>query len=138
MLPKVVEVTFLFIVCHHIFKYKQPPRSLRVIATMRAEVRFAFLSEGEKRRLVRLCLNHVKLVRSPQAKLVKLDCQTGFLECEHLFIDEPMLRTKPPVASTRLLGLGSKLYPSQMPSMLNKDLTRFIVSLSRVRHSRLC
>ena len=39
---------------------------------MRAEVRFAFLSEEEKRRLVWLCLNHVKPVRSPQAKLVKL------------------------------------------------------------------
>ena len=79
---------------------------------MRAEVRFAFLGEEEKRRLVWLCLNHVKPVRSPQAKLVKLVCQTGFLECEHPFIDEPMLRTKPPVASARLLGLVSKLYPS--------------------------
>ena len=67
---------------------------------MRAEVRFAL------RRLVWLCLNHVKPVRSPQAKLVKLVCQTGFLECQHPFIDEPMLRTKPPVASARLLGLG--------------------------------
>ena len=38
--------------------------------------------------------------------------QTGFLECEHPFIDEPMVITKPPVASTRLLGPGSKLYPS--------------------------
>ena len=28
------------------------------------------------------------------------------------------------VASTRWLGLGSKLYPSSMPCMLNKDLTR--------------
>ena len=74
MFPKVGEVTFLFIVCHHIFKYKQliQPEHLRVIATMRAEVRFAFLSEEEKRRLVWLCLNHVKPVRSPQAKLVKL------------------------------------------------------------------
>ena len=38
--------------------------------------------------------------------------QTGFLECEHPFIDKPMLRTKPPVANARLLCLGSKLYPS--------------------------
>ena len=70
---------------------------------MRADVRFAFLTEEEKRRLVWLCLNHVKPAQTGQ---------TGFLECEHPFIDEPMLRTKPPVASARLLGLGSKLYPS--------------------------
>ena len=28
------------------------------------------------------------------------------------------------VASTRLIGMGSKLYPSNIPPMLNKDLTR--------------
>ena len=34
------------------------------------------------------------------------------------------------------IGLGSKLYPSKMPRMRNKDLTRFMQSLSRVRESR--
>ena len=57
-------------------------------------------------------------------------------ECEHVFIDKPMVITEPAVASTRLLGLGSKLYPSNMPCMLNKDLSRFMQSLSRIRQNR--
>ena len=40
---------------------------------------------------------------------------------------------EPAVLIARLLGLGSKLYPSNMQRTLNKDLTRFIQSLSRVR-----
>ena len=42
-------------------------------------------------------------------------------------------------ASARLLsilGLGSKLYPGNMQRMLNKDLTRFMQSLSRERQNR--
>ena len=37
-----------------------------------------------------------------------------------------MVTNDPAVTSTRLLGLGSKLYPSNKPRMLNKDLTRFM------------
>ena len=55
-----------------------------------------------------------------------LSRQTVFFEWENPFIDKPMIITEPAVASTRLLGLGSKLYPSNMSSMLNKDLTRFL------------
>ena len=44
-----------------------------------------------------------------------------FLECEHLFIDKPMV-TDPTVLSARVLGPGSKLYPSSMHCMSNKDL----------------
>ena len=40
------------------------------------------------------------------------------------------------IPSERLLGLGSKLYPSNMPRMLKKDLTPFTQSLSRVRQNR--
>ena len=32
-----------------------------------------------------------------------------------------------------ILDLGSELYPSNMQRMLNKDFTRFMQSLSRVR-----
>ena len=71
---------------------------------------------------------------SGQANLV-LACQTGFFECEHPFIDKLMVIIEPAVAGTRLLDLGSKLYPSNMPRVLNIDLTRFIQSLSRVRLS---
>ena len=45
--------------------------------------------------------------------------QTGFFESEHPFIDKPMVVSEPAVASAWLLGLGSKLYPSNMPRMLN-------------------
>ena len=47
-----------------------------------------------------------------------------------------MVVTEPAVASAWLLGLGSKLYPSNMPRMLNKDLTRFVLSLYWVRQNR--
>ena len=32
--------------------------------------------------------------------------QTGFIKCEHPFIDKPMVIKKPAVASARLCGLG--------------------------------
>ena len=35
--------------------------------------------------------------------------------------------TEPAVPRTRLLGLGLKLYPSNMHCMLNKDLTQLII-----------
>ena len=57
-------------------------------------------------------------------------CQTGFFECKYLFFEEPMLIPEITVASEWLLGLGSKLYPSDMQRMLNKDLTQFVQSLS--------
>ena len=47
-----------------------------------------------------------------------------------------MTINEPAVLSTRLLGLGGKLYPSNMSRMLNKDLTRFMQSRSRVRQNR--
>ena len=47
-----------------------------------------------------------------------------------------MVITEPTETSTRLLGLGSKLYPSNMPRMLNKDLFQFMQSLSPVRQYR--
>ena len=40
-----------------------------------------------------------------------------FSECEHPFIDWSMVITEPNVTSTRPLGLGSKLYLSNMPRM---------------------
>ena len=61
-----------------------------------------------------------------------LSLQTGFFECSiHLFefIEKPMVTTKTSVASARLLGLGSKLYPSDMLRMFNKDLSQFMQSL---------
>ena len=59
-----------------------------------------------------------------------------FFECAPPFIDKLMVITVSAVASTWLLGLGSKLYPSNMQRMLNKDLTRFMQILSRV-HQKL-
>ena len=62
--------------------------------------------------------------------------RTGLFECERPFIDEPMVITEPAVPSARVVGLGSKLYPSNMQRMLNKDLTQFMPSLSRERQDR--
>ena len=59
-----------------------------------------------------------------------------FFECEHSLINKLMVTTEAAVPWTRLLGLGLKLYPSNLERMLNKDLTRFIQSLSRVRKNR--
>ena len=66
-----------------------------------------------------------------------------FFACEHPFIDEPMVITEPAVASARPLGLGSKLYPSNIPGMRNKGLTRFLQNHSREHQNwasemRLC
>ena len=84
------------------------------------------------------CARGVRKVAAAQtsglANLV-LSCQTGFFECQHPFIDKPIVIIEPAVAGTRLLDLDSKLYPSNMPRVLNIDLTRFIQSLSRVRLS---
>ena len=48
-----------------------------------------------------------------------------------------MVITEPAIPSAQLLGLDLKLSPSNMPRMLNKDLTRVMQSLSRVRQNRV-
>ena len=48
-----------------------------------------------------------------------------------------MVITEPAIPSARLLGLDLKLSPSNMPRMLNKDLTRVMQSLSRIRQNRV-
>ena len=68
--------------------------------------------------------------RTPGLVNLVFSRQTGFFECKHPFVDKPMVITEPAVASAQLLGLGSKLYPSNMLRMLNKDLTRFMQSLN--------
>ena len=47
-----------------------------------------------------------------------------------------MVVTESAVASTRLLGLALKLYPSNMQCMLNIDLTRFKQCLSQIRQNQ--
>ena len=68
--------------------------------------------------------------------------QTIFLECEHLSFDKSTVKTEFAVPSARLVDMLSKLYRSNMQRMLIKnDLTRFMQSLSRVRHKnfrKLC
>ena len=46
-----------------------------------------------------------------------------------------MIITEPAVPTARLLGLGSKLYPSNMQHMLKKDFSRFF-SIFRVHQNR--
>ena len=54
-----------------------------------------------------------------------------FYECEHRFVNKVMVIAEPTVPSARLSGLGSMLYPSNMPRMPNEDRTRFKQRLSR-------
>ena len=70
-----------------------------------------FLIEEEK---MRLCLNRVKAKTSERVKPVFL---------VWAIIDKPTVINEPAVPSARLLGLGSKLYPSSMQRMPNKDIT---------------
>ena len=99
-------------------------------STRSKEPPFVF-SSGEKAAL-QLCLNHVKPLRSPQPKLLDESIVFSlvklffFFVCELLLIDKPMVTSEPAVTSAQLLGLGSKLYHSNMQHMLNKDITRFI------------
>ena len=100
---------------------------------------FCLLEEEEKRRC---SLNHLRPLKLPHPELLDWStlvfffCQTFFFECEHRFIDKSLRITEPAVPSARLLVLGSKLYPSSMQRMLNKDLTWFTQSLFRVRRNQ--
>ena len=59
--------------------------------------------------------------------------QTGIQSAsKHLQIDKPMVRLYK-AHSRLIIRLGSKLYPSNKHHMLNKDLTRLMLSLARVR-----
>lgn len=58
-----------------------------------------------------LCLNGVRPFESPHAQTL---LSNWFFECEHSFIDTPMVITEPVVPSARLLGIGSTLYLSNM------------------------
>ena len=81
---------------------------------LRPEPSFVFLSGEEKRKL---CLNHVKPLRFPKPEL-QSSCPCCFVfahffsQCEHFFIDNPVIITEPAVTCARLLSLGSKPYPS--------------------------
>ena len=74
--------------------------------------------------------------RSPKSSIFFFSGQTGFFEYEHTFIDNPRVTTEPAVPSARVLGLGSKLYPSNMLRMLNKNLNCFVQCLSWARQNR--
>ena len=64
-------------------------------------------------------------------------CQTDFLSASNCLLMKLMVLnlTELAVPSTRLLGLVLKPYPSNVQFMLNKDLTRFMPSLSQVRQN---
>ena len=68
-----------------------------------------------------LCLNCVKPFESPHAQTL---LSNWFFECEHSFIDKPMVITEPVVPSARLLGIGSKLYLSNMQRYSPKSSQR--------------
>ena len=83
----------------------------------------AFFWRGEKKTLPESRQTfEIAAGQTPELVNPVFSCQTGSFEREHPFTDKPMVITEPTVASTRLLRLGSKLFPRNMPRTLNKDL----------------
>ena len=83
---------------------------------------------------MRLCLNRVRPLKSPQPELLhKSILFSGFFKSKHSFIDKPMVKTEPAVPSSHLLGLGAKLSASGIQCTVNKDFTWCKQSRSRVR-----
>ena len=82
---------------------------------LRAQPPFLFFNEEKSRRL--------EMRRAFQVA-----------ETKYLCIDKPAnLLTEPAVRRSRLLGLGSEMYPCNKQRMLSKDLTRFMHRFSRER-----
>ena len=82
--------------------------------TLCARPPFVFFSEVE-----------VAAARTSGLVNLVLSRQTGFFRVRTAgFNGQPMVINDHAVASTQLIGMGSKLYPSKIPPMLNKDLTR--------------
>ena len=77
-------------------------------------------------------------LRSPQPQL--LDYSILFSLLKMVFASASirllMVTTEPTVACAPVVGVDSKLYLSNMPRMLNKDITRFMPGNSRVRHNQ--
>ena len=78
--------------------------------------------QEEKRRP---CLNRVKITSysSPNfcSSQHRFLSSNSFFEWEHLFTNNPMVKTIP---RARLVGLELNLYPSNKQRMLSKDLTQ--------------
>ena len=102
--------------------------------TLWKEAPFVFLSGEEKEALSESCktFEETTFQTSTTSNLVLSSNCFFFFWCRHPFVDKLMAITEPTEASTQLLVLGLKLYPSNMPHMLNEDLTWFMLSLSRV------
>ena len=80
---------------------------------------------------MRLCLNRVKPLRSLQPKRLDKSIlftlfKLTFWVLSFVYSDKLTVITKPAVASTWLLELGSKQYAYNMQCMFNKDLAQFI------------
>lgn len=67
---------------------------------------------GEKETL---CINRVKPFKSPQPEYLDWSILSSLIKREHPCNDKPMDVAEPHVPSERLLDLGSKLYPNNMP-----------------------
>ena len=90
-----------------------------ILFTLRAEPSFVFLIEEGKKRL---CLNHIKPLRSPQPN--SSTSQSCSLSSNYFFRVQASVYwyTDGQLLDAQLLDLGWKLYPSNMLVMLNEYL----------------
>ena len=97
-----------------------------------------FLNEKEKRRLY---LNRVNPLKLPQPEPLDLSILFSLVElgfCVRASVYwETDVHNRARCPSAQILGLSSKRYPSNMPRMPIKDLSRFMQSLSRGRQNRV-
>ena len=97
-----------------------------------SRISFCLLEWGGEKEVLPESRQTFEVVAAQTSGLVNLvfSRQTGFFGASFPFIVKPLVITEAAVVSARLLGLGSKLYGSNMPRMLNKDLTQFMLFLS--------
>ena len=97
-----------------------------ILHTLRPEPSFSPLLDRAREKW-RLCLNRLWSHRSPHL----WTCQSCFLSSNWFssasipFNEKPMVTTEPAIPAHGYWAWVSKLYPSNIQRMLNKDLTRF-------------
>ena len=124
---------FAILLCRNIFLktklfFQSGPHPARGVSSV-------FLSEKENKEALSELCQTFEIAQLQLLDLSILFCiwSNLFYECEHPFVDNPMVITEPAEPSARLLRLGSKRDPSNKRHLLKNDFTRFTQSLSLIR-----